>query len=77
MKISGNIICEKCKNNIEWEYIVPQHISSKQLQVEIINSELHHPNKVKRIDNTKYIFNVRCKKCDTQNFFEIESDTYL
>ena len=47
MKISGNIICEKCKNNIEWEYIIPQHISSKQLQIEIINSELHHPNKVR------------------------------
>lgn len=77
MKINGNIECEKCKSKIEWEYLVPQHISSGIIDVEMIDNRLAHPTKVEKKDNTIYIFKVRCKKCDAINFFELKSKIHL
>lgn len=77
MKISGNIECEKCKSKIGWEYIVPQHISSRVIDVEMIDNRLAHPTKIEKKDDTTYIFKVRCKKCDAINLFEVKSKIHL
>lgn len=63
-KINGTIICEQCKESIEWEYIIPQHISSPYLDVVKIDSEKSYARKIAPSE-----FRVRCPHCDNINIF--------
>ena len=77
MKITGSCFCQKCNSLINWEYIIPQKISTSTFAVEVENKNLHHPNKIKQIDNETYLFNVRCRNCDYLNKFEVKSKNRL
>ena len=61
-KINGTIICEQCEELIEWEYIIPQHISSPYLDVVKIDSKKVY---VRQIAPNKFC--IRCPHCDNIN----------
>ena len=77
MKITGTTECEKCKEKLEWEYLVPLHSSSRSLEVDMINTQIYHPVKIKHIDATHYLFSIQCKQCNHITNFTVESRTYL
>lgn len=77
MKITDSCFYQKCNSLINWEYIVPQKISTPTFTVEVENKKFHHPNKIKQLDNETYLFNVRCKNCDHLNNFEVKSKNRL
>lgn len=69
MKISGMIKYERCNSNLEWEYIVPQNINSRRIEVERIDTSVYHPIKIKRNDDNSYILKLECRNCNYVNIF--------
>ena len=61
--ISGTVICKQCQGKIDWEYVLPQHISSGPLY-DVVKID---PNKsyAKLTNSTELC--VRCKNCGSMN----------
>jgi hypothetical protein len=77
MLISGEITCSKCNNIIEWEYLVPQRLSSRTLQVDKLDKSKVRPTKLSKTDTNEYTFECRCKKCDALNRFTYYTELRL
>lgn len=73
MKILGNIKCERCNSNLEWEYIVPQNINSRRIEVERIDTSVYHPSKIQRNDDNSYTLKLECRNCNHVNIFNTKS----
>ncbi|WP_288681629.1 hypothetical protein [uncultured Eubacterium sp.] len=74
MKITGKINCEKCNSEMKWEYIVPQNVNSRKIEVERINKEIYRPNKITK-ENNIYTFSMVCNDCGRRNIFQYDSST--
>lgn len=70
MKLTGKINCENCNTELEWEYIVPQHISARQFVVERINTEIYSANKISKNEDNTFTLSIICKECGTRNIFK-------
>ena len=77
MLLTGTLICENCKSNIEWEYIVPQKLSEEFLQAETLDESKAHPVRMCKMNENEYLLRLRCKNCDSVNEFIIYSERYL
>mgnify|MGYP004499210099 CR=1 FL=1 len=70
MKLIGKIKCENCNTELEWEYIVPQHVFSNRFVVEKINTKIYSANKISRNEDNIYTLSIVCNKYRKRNIFK-------
>ena len=70
MKLIGKIKCENCNTELEWEYIVPQHVFSNRFVVEKINTKIYSANKISRNEDNIYTLSIVCNECGKRNIFK-------
>lgn len=72
--IEGTCKCEKCGENYEWYYIVPDNINSSMYHVHVIPQDKEKVYQVleKTEDRVPTKVSVYCPKCDILNTFDVE-----
>lgn len=70
MKLTGKINCENCNTELEWEYIIPQHVLSNRFIVERINTDIYSASKISRNEDNTYTLSIVCNECGRRNIFK-------
>lgn len=73
-KIFGAHQCEKCKNLIKWEYLIPQNIHNGYFDIDIIDRTSVD---ARCLSSNKNIYQLRviCPNCLIDNTFEYKTDS--
>ncbi|MBR4027461.1 MAG: hypothetical protein IKJ01_07915 [Lachnospiraceae bacterium] len=78
MLVTGTHMCQHCNYDIEWEYQIPQRLrQGVLLDVDRIDKKKAHPQKLNKINDNEYLFEMRCKKCDRLTTFTHYSEIPL
>ena len=68
-KISGVNICEICRAEYKWEYVIPQRISTSFVVVEKKDKTFVYPRQTNLHNTEVFEFECRSPSCDKLNRF--------
>ena len=77
MLITDITVCQNCYEEINWYYQIPQKLSSRILDVDVIPKNKSKVFRCVHKENNIYDLTCRCYKCYYNNTFEYESEHKL
>ncbi len=66
-KIDGICICSNCKEQIAWEYLIPQSASRSFFEVDIIDTKKIAAKRISSINSKPLELSVKCPNCYNVN----------
>lgn len=68
-KYAGKIICPKCGEELEWEYIEPKRMSDYNYDVETLDENKLHPHRINSHSSQDFLFRAICQHCSESFIF--------
>lgn len=68
-KYAGKIICPKCGEELEWEYIEPKRMSDYNYDVETLDENRLHPQRTNSHSSQDFLFRIMCSHCSESFIF--------